>query len=79
MYIPRLKILRQKHGLTQKEVAALLHISCKSYGNYERGVHTLPSHCLIPLSIYYQVSADYLLGRTDDPRPYPAPRRKQQS
>ena len=75
MYIPRLRDLREDHDLPQKQVAALLGIDQRVYSNYELGKRTLPLPHLVTLADFYHVSADYLLGRTDDPRPYPPPRR----
>mgnify|MGYP000008541039 FL=1 len=76
LYISRLRDLREDHDLPQKQVAALLGIDQRVYSNYELGKRTLPLPHLVTLADYYHVSTDYLLGRTDDPRPYPAPRRK---
>ena len=76
MYYPRLRDLREDHDMVQKEVAAFLGIDQRVYSNYELGKRTLPLPHLITLADHYRVSTDYLLGRTDDPRPYPAPKRK---
>ncbi len=76
MYIPRLRDLREDHDLAQKQVAALLGIDQRVYSNYEMGKRTLPLRHLVILADYYQTSADYLLGRTDDPQPYPPAKRK---
>lgn len=76
MYIARLRDLREDHDLAQKQVASLLGIDQRVYSNYELGKRTLPLTHLVTLADHYRVSTDYLLGRTDDPRPYPAPKRK---
>jgi len=76
LYIARLRDLREDHDLAQKQVASLLGIDQRVYSNYELGKRTLPLPHLVTLADHYRVSTDYLLGRTDDPRPYPAPKRK---
>ena len=76
MYIPRLRDLREDHDLAQKQVAALLGIDQRVYSNYELGKRVLPLRHLLALAEYYKVSTDYLLGRTDEPRPYPPARVK---
>lgn len=76
MYIPRLRDLREDHDLAQKQVAALLGIDQRVYSNYELGKRVIPLRHLLVLAEYYKVSTDYLLGRTDDPRPYPPARLK---
>lgn len=43
----------------------VLHISPKTYANYENGLKPIPSNVLESLSDYYNVSIDYLLGRSD--------------
>ena len=76
LYIPRLRDLREDHDLAQKQVAALLGIDQRVYSNYELGKRVLPLRHLLALAEYYKVSTDYLLGRTDEPRPYPPARVK---
>lgn len=67
MYYRRLRDIREDHDLTQTQVAALLGIEQTVYSIYERGKREIPTRHLIRLAAYYQVSTDYLLGRTDDP------------
>ena len=67
MYLRRLRDLREDHDLMQKEIAAVLGIQQTVYSRYERGFQTIPLEHLIKLADYYQVSTDYLLGRTDNP------------
>ena len=62
----RLKDLRQDKDTTQKEIADLLRTSQTMYARYERGANELPIHHLLKLCDYYGVSADYILGRTDE-------------
>ncbi len=61
--------LREDRDLSQSTLAKLLHISQTTYSRYESGVLDIPTAVLIALADYYGTSVDYLLGRTDDPRP----------
>lgn len=65
----RLKELRIKRGLQQKEVAADLQISKSAISQYEAGNREPDFELLKKLADYYYVSIDYLLERTDDPSP----------
>ena len=68
---PRLRDLRQDQDLTQKQLAALLKMSQTGYSKYETGENDVPTWELIRLAELYRTSVDYLLGLTDQPRPYP--------
>ena len=67
MYFRRLRDLREDHDLMQKEIAAILGIQQTVYSRYERGFQTIPIEHILKLADYYNVSIDYLLGRTDNP------------
>ena len=67
-YIKRIRDLREDHDKTQVEIAKILGTSQTMYARYERGANELPIHHLITLCDYYNVSADYVLCRTDIPR-----------
>lgn len=71
MYLKRLKELREDHDLLQKQVAIALKITRQQYGLYENGDRTLPIDKLLILSKLYETSADYILGLTDEIKPYP--------
>lgn len=75
-FYPRLKDLRDDNELMQKEVAAILGIDQRVYSNYERGKREIPTRYVIALANYYHTSADYILGLTDKPEPYPPKRSK---
>ncbi len=62
--------MRNDRGLTQKDVANVLHVSQNTYSQYEIGVSRYPLDAIIKLAEYYGVSIDYLVGLTDDSR-YP--------
>lgn len=56
--------LREERGLAQKEIASILQTSQQQYSKYETGESELPIKALIALASYYDVSTDYLTGRT---------------
>lgn len=62
--------MREDADLYQKDVAEILDISQTVYSRYERGFQTIPVQHLIKLADYYHTSTDYLLGRTNNPKPY---------
>lgn len=66
MYFRRLRDLREDHDLKQAEIASYLGIAQTVYSRYERGFQTIPVEHLIRLADYYQVSTDYILGRTNE-------------
>lgn len=51
--------------MNQTEVAALLFTSQTVYSRYERGFQTIPVEHLLILADFYNVSTDYILGRTN--------------
>ena len=70
----RLRDLREDADLYQKDLAAYLRCSQVCYSQYELGKRDIPTDVLIRLARFYRVSVDYLLGLTDEKRPYPTPR-----
>ena len=66
----RIKDLREDNDLKQQQLAELLSVSQTTYSRYESGVLDIPSVSLIKLAQYYKTSIDYLVGLTDDRRPY---------
>ncbi len=58
--------MREDHDLKQKDVAEYLGIAQTVYSRYERGFQTIPVEHLLKLADLYNVSTDYLLGRTND-------------
>jgi len=63
----RLKLLRKLKKLYQKDMAALLNITERQYNSYEAGKVDLSASKLIFLADYFDVSLDYLVGRSDSP------------
>ena len=71
MNINRLKEIRQDKDLYQKDIAQILNTSLKQYSLYETGIRLIPIDKLVTLAKYYNTSTDYLLGLTDERKPYP--------
>ena len=71
MYFQRLKDLREDKDMTQTQVSEILGIQQTVYSRYERGFQTIPVEHLIKLADFYEVSTDYILGRTLVKKPYP--------
>ena len=76
MEIRRIRDLRDDHDKTQQEIADLLNMHRSVYRRYESGEREAPAWVVVKLADYYGVSTDYLLGRTDNPAPYPPARQK---
>ena len=64
----RIRDLREDHDWKQRHVAEFLNCSQQVYSNYELGQRDIPTEILIQLSNLYQVSTDYLLGLTNNPK-----------
>ncbi len=62
----KLKELRQEKKITQKDVAELLGISTTCYAGYEQAYREPDLKTLKKICIYFDVSADYLLGLEDE-------------
>lgn len=65
-YYERIKELRIQHQETQREVAALLQTSQQAYMKYEKGINEMPIWRLVLVCRHYQVSADYILGLSEE-------------
>ena len=66
----RIRDLREDRDLKQKQIAEVLLCDQSLYSKYERGERELPLRYAIELANYYGVSLDYLVGLTDEKRPY---------
>ncbi len=71
MYFQRLRDLREDKDLKQKDIAKMLGIQQTVYSRYERGAQNIPLELLLKLADFYGTSTDYILGRTNEIRPYP--------
>ena len=69
MFYPRLRDCREDHDLTQAQLAEMLGIDQRVYSNYETGKREIPTRLLQMLADIYHTSADFLLGRTNNPAP----------
>ena len=63
----RLVLLRKSHSLTQKQLAADIQVSELAIQHYEAQRRKPAFDVLIALADYFDVSLDYLVGRSDDP------------
>mgnify|MGYP002577694512 FL=1 len=66
----RLKTLRLQRRLSQKEVANVLNISQQQYSRIEKEDLKINADKLIKLAKLFNTSIDYILGLTDNPKPY---------
>lgn len=67
----RIRDLREDKDLKQKQIADYLLCDQSLYSKYERGERSLPLEYADRLADFYNVSVDYLLGRTNVKEPYP--------
>jgi len=63
-FYQRLKDLKDDASLTQREAADLIGVSMNHYGKYERGETDIPFEKAIILADYYDVTLDYIAGRS---------------
>lgn len=70
-YKNRIRDLREDNDLKQQALADLLKIHQTTYSDYELGRVNVPIPALHTLADFYNVSIDYLLGRTNTKTPYP--------
>ena len=61
----RIRDLREDRDLTQAQVGQAINVPQRTYAYYESGQRMIPPHVLCALADFYQVSVDYILGRTD--------------
>ncbi len=65
----RIRDLREDSDKTQTGIAEVLGTTAQYYGKYEKGEREIPLHRAIELADYYNVSLDYLAGRTNTKEP----------
>lgn len=73
---PRIRDLREDRDLSQQDVANHFGLHLTTYRRWETGVHEVPANIIKELALYYNVTADYILGITNDPLPLPTKKRK---
>ena len=66
----RIQELREDNDIIQQTIANYLNIKQSTYSQYENGQRQIPLEALIKLAEYYNTSTDYLLGITDERKPY---------
>ena len=66
----RIRDLREDADLTQKQIAEMFLCDQSLYSKYERGERVLPLDAAIKLAVFYKTSVDYLVGLTDESKPY---------
>lgn len=66
----RIRDLREDNDLTQRQIAKYLMCDQSLYSKYERGEREIPLNLVIKLADYYDVSIDYLVGRSKKPNRY---------
>ncbi len=66
----RVRDLREDKDITQKQMAEFLKIHQTTYSDYELGNLNIPADVLIKLAQFYKTSIDYIVGITDNPKPY---------
>ena len=69
MLSERLVQLRKERNLYQKDLAKILNVAQPTVGGWESGARTPDNDMLMTLANYFDVSTDYLLGRSDNKNP----------
>ncbi len=62
----RIRSLREDADLTQERVGKAVNIPQRTYAYYESGQRMVPPQVLCALADFYDVSVDYILGRTSN-------------
>ncbi len=70
----RLRDLREDRDMTQVELAECLHVAQSTLSQYENGQRQLPMELLIEAAKFFETSTDYILGLTNERKPYPRKR-----
>jgi transcriptional regulator with XRE-family HTH domain len=68
LFCERLRSLRQSHDLTLEQLANELKLVKQTIGNWEKGVRAPSLEASIALAEYFNVSLDYLVGLSDNPK-----------
>ena len=74
--LEHLRALREDRDLSQAAMAELLRVHQTTYSAYELGNTNMSSETLTKLAEFFHTSVDYLLGLTDEPKPYPRKKKK---
>jgi transcriptional regulator with XRE-family HTH domain len=71
----KIRDIREDRDLTQTELSKLLNCTQQTYSRYESGEITIDIYNLMKLADFYKTSTDYLLGLTEEIKPYPRVRK----
>ena len=74
--LEHLRALRVDRDLSQEDMAEFLNVHQTTYSDYELGQSNIPIETLGKLAEFFHTSVDYLLGLTDEPKPYPRKKKK---
>ena len=66
----RIKELREDNNLTQLQVGKVINVTQRTYSYYETGQRMMPPEVLIKLAKFYGTTVDYILGLTNEKKPY---------
>jgi transcriptional regulator with XRE-family HTH domain len=66
----RIRDLREDRDLMQKQISEYLKCDRSLYSKYERGERDIPLHLMVELAYFYDTSIDYLVGITNEKKPY---------
>ena len=67
----RIRDMREDKDLQQQDLAKVLNCTQACYSNYETGKRSIPTEVWDRLADFYEVSVDYIMGRTNTKKPYP--------
>lgn len=67
----RLKDIREDNDIKQDTISKYLGVTQATYSRYENNERQIPINILISLANYYKTSIDYLVGITNEKKPYP--------
>lgn len=65
-FYPRLRDLREDNNETLQDIAKLLNTTYQYYQKYEKGIRDIPFERIIILANHYNISIDYIAGRTNN-------------
>lgn len=68
---PRIRDLREDADLTQEDIANVLNTYLTQYRRWKTGETEVPTHIIKKLCEFYSISADYMLGFTNNYKPLP--------
>lgn len=71
MNIERLKEIREDKDYKPSDIAKVLNTTQQQYSKYELGLQVIPIERLVKLAKFYNTSVDYLIGLTNERKPYP--------